>query len=71
MAIEDGGSLYADAIRQFRCHQKYQTNQLFEIPTRPAMVRESLDNAALPQVSQEFGGGDDVYSIHLTAVFVE
>ncbi len=53
------------------CSQKSQTNQLFENPSRSAMVRATLHDASLPQVLQELGGRDDVNIVHLTAVFVK
>ena len=53
------------------CYQKIQTNQLFEIPSGSAMVQATLHYASLPQVLQELGGGDDVNTVHLAAVFVK
>ena len=53
------------------CHQKSQMNQLSELPSRSAMVRATLHYASLPQVLQELGGGDDVNTVHLAAVFVK
>ena len=53
------------------CPSEIQTIQLFEIPSSTAMLRMPLHNASLPQVSQEFGGWDDIYTIHFAAVFVE
>ena len=53
------------------CHQKSQMNQLFEIPSRSAMVRATLDYGTLPQVLQELDGRDDVNIVHLTTVLVK
>ncbi len=53
------------------CYQKIQTNQLFENPSRSAMVQATLHYASLPQVLQELGGWDDVNTAHHTAVLVK
>ena len=38
---------------------------------KSTMVRATLDYGTLPQVSKEFCGRDDVYTIHLAAVLVK